>query len=444
MISTNQKISHYLDAFQKVENSLLGNEIPWLKQFRAKAIAEFENLGFPSTQDEDWRFTEIETITNKKFDLKDKEETDYQKNEIHGSLLGHCSPDKIQLTFINGIFKEDFSKNIKNLPSGLKIKNFKSMIKDEPKTLEKYFNSFERLDSDGFSLLNDAFFNDGLFISLSKGAVLKDEIYLNFITHSSHKDPVVYPRLLCFADRDSELNLVELNLGEVPLNYLALSASELICAENSKINYCKVQKESSSGFHLAKIRAQVQRNSRFYSHSIALGGSMVRNNLNVALAEEGAECVLNGLYLASGQELIDNHTQIEHLKPHTTSRELYKGILNGKSKAVFNGSILVHANAQKTDSLQTNKNLLLSQDCHIHTKPGLKIFANDVKCKHGATVGQMDQDVLFYLRSRGIPKEEAQKLLIVAFASEIIDQIQLETFQNQLTPILFTTLMGKN
>lgn len=442
MISTTQKFSHYSETFQGVENSLLGSEIPWLKQFRSKAIAQFEKQGFPSSKDEEWRFTNIETITKKRFDLPTKNGTGNQK--FTDFLPCDCGENKIQLIFVNGFFREDLSKNLKNLHQGLKIKNFKELIKEEPETLEKCFDRFDRQDSDVFSLLNDAFFNDGLFISLSKGAVLKDEIYIRFITDPSKAHQVFYPRLFVFADRDSEMNLVEFNLGEGPLNVLTASTVELFCAENSKINYCKIQKESKFGFHLANIRALLERNSRFHSHSIVLSGSLVRNNINVYLGDEGAECVLNGLYLSNGQEVIDNHTKIEHLKPHTTSRELYKGILNGKATAVFNGSILVHANAQKTDAFQTNKNLLLSQDCHIHTKPGLKIFANDVKCKHGATVGQMDQDVLFYLRSRGIPKEEAKKLLIYAFASEIIDQIQIQTLQSQLTPILFTNLMGKN
>jgi Fe-S cluster assembly protein SufD len=268
---------------------------------------------------------------------------------------------------------------------------------------------------------------DGAFVYIPKRRVVEDPIHLLFFSTSGEGPSVSYPRNVIVVDSDSDVKIIESYFGVGNELYLTNGVTEVVAGENAIVDHCRLVRESEKAFHVATLQVHLDRNSNFTSRSITLAGALVRNDVNVLLDGEGIECVLDGLYLGSGEQHIDNHTKIEHLKPHGMSRELYKGILDGKARAVFNGKIVVHKDAQKTDAKQTNKNLLLSEAASVDTKPQLEIFNNDVKCSHGSTIGRLEEDAIFYLRSRGIDLEGARDLLTYAFASEVIQRIKVDS-----------------
>jgi Fe-S cluster assembly protein SufD len=251
---------------------------------------------------------------------------------------------------------------------------------------------------------------------------------------------VCHPRNLIVIGRGGQATIVENYLGVEGELYFTNAVTEIVVGENGVGEHYKVQREGGKAFHIATLQACLERNSNFSSHSISLGGALVRNEVNAVLDGEGGECTLNGLYMVGGGQHVDNHTRIDHVKAHCNSRELYKGVLDGKSRGVFSGKIYVHEGAEKTDAKQTNKNLLLSEDAVINTKPQLEIYADDVKCTHGTTIGQLDQEAIFYLRSRGIDLEAARGLLTYAFASEMIGRIKVEPVRAQLEHLLLARL----
>ena len=286
--------------------------------------------------------------------------------------------------------------------------------------------------------LNTANFQDGLLIRIAKGAVIEQPIHLLFESSANGKPTVSHPRTLILAGADSHATIVETYQGSGGA-YFTNAVTELVAGDNAVIDHYKLQTESQQAFHVATLQVQVGRGANFRSHSISFGGALVRNDINAVLSE-GCECTLNGLYLVSGEQHIDNHTTIDHAKPHAASHELYKGILDGHSSAVFSGKILVRKDAQKTDAKQTNKNLVLSEEAVINTKPELQIHADDVRCTHGATIGQLDPEAIFYLQSRGIGLAEARNLLIFAFARDIVDRIKVAPLREELERTLLEKL----
>lgn len=270
--------------------------------------------------------------------------------------------------------------------------------------------------------------------------MVEEPLHLMFISTDLDAEFVAYPRNLILVGKNSQATLLETYVHAATKPYFTNAVSEIVLGENAVLEHEKIQLESDRAFHIAAIHPHLDRNSNYISNSISFGGTLVRNDIVAVLDGEGAETTLNGLYVGTGDQLIDNHTTIDHAKPHCASHELYKGILDGKSRGVFNGKILVRKGAQKTDAKQTNKNLILSEFATVDTKPQLEIFANDVKCTHGATIGQLDEDAMFYLRARGIPADTARAMLIYAFASEVIDRIRVETMREELQDILHNRL----
>jgi Fe-S cluster assembly protein SufD len=293
-----------------------------------------------------------------------------------------------------------------------------------------------------FVALNTAFLQDGAFVSIPRGKAVERPIHLLFVsTHDRRGTATVsHPRNLILAGDDSQAMVIESYIGLNNALYFTNAVTEIVAGENAVVAHYKLQRESEEAFHISTVQASLSHNSNFSSHSIDLGGALVRNDVNAVLDGKGIECTLDGLYMVAGRQHVDNHTRIDHVKPHCSSRELYKGVLGGRSKGVFNGKIYVHKDAQKTDAKQTNKNLLLSEDAVINTKPQLEIYADDVKCTHGTTIGQLDQEAIFYLRSRGIDLEAARGLLTYAFASEMIGRIKVEPVRAQLETLLLTRL----
>jgi len=351
---------------------------PWLQQLREAAFQRFVDLGFPTTHNEEWRFTNVAPIARANFPVA--------LPNIVGQTLSPAN---------------------------------------------QFLAKYASFHQNPFVALNTAFLNRVAVVQVPAGAVLETPIEL---TYEATPDAAVHPRTLILIGANAQCSIVETYKGEG--RYFTNAVSEIVAGEGAVVDHYKIQRESPEAFHVATLQAQLGRSANFSSHSISLGGALVRNDIGAVLSE-GTEATLNGLYIVNGTQHIDNHTVIDHAKPHGTSHELYKGILDGQAHAVFNGRIIVRKDAQKTDSKQTNKNLVLSDEAVIDTKPELQILADDVRCTHGATIGQLDAESLFYLRSRGIGKEEARSLLTWAFAQDIVDRIKQQSLKDSLEAILF-------
>lgn len=420
MIEVLDTKEQYISTFSRFENSLTGNNLSWLRRIRQTAIDRFAKLGFPTGQDEEWKFTPVDSLVGTPF--TPAERPSYDRIDLDGYTF-----DAHQGVFLNGYFIPELSSL-----NPAHLDNLATLLSRDAARLEPYLG---RHAGNAFMALNTAFLNDGAFVHLPQGCVLERPIHLLFATLPGQHPLVSHPRVFIVAEDHTKATIVESYISLGSESAFTNAVTEIIVGENASIEHGKIQRENEASFHIGTIEVHQDRSSAFTSHSIALGGALTRNDIRVQLAAEGAECTLNGLYRVGGRQHVDHHTTIDHLKPHGSSRELYKGILDGNARAVFNGKIVVRPNAQKTDALQTNKNLLLSGNALVHTKPQLEIFANDVKCKHGATIGQIAPDMLFYLRSRGIDLEVARRLLVHAFAAEMIERIGVEPIRASLNKI---------
>jgi Fe-S cluster assembly protein SufD len=394
----------YLSAFARFERAHAGDR-PRLVKLRQDAIERFAALGFPTLEDEDWRFTPIAPLTRAPFERA-------EKRGMSAEFVG-------------------------SLPAGVIVCGLVRALADHPELVEPHLARHADFEEHAFAALNTAFLGDGLFIYLPPGAVVETPITLNFVAEPSHRPLAWFRRALVVAGRNSQATIVERYSGPPGTTYFTSAVTEIALDEGAIVDHYKVQQEGDGGFHVGTTQVRMGRSSNFASHNLAFGGRLTRNDINAYLGGEGSECTLNGLYLGGGEQLIDNHTRIDHAKPHCASHELYKGILDGKARGVFAGRIYVHPDAQKTDAKQTNQTLLLSDDAIIDTKPQLEIFADDVKCTHGATVGQLDAESLFYLRTRGIGKDEARALLTFAFANDVIGRIKIQSLRDELEQLLF-------
>jgi Fe-S cluster assembly protein SufD len=375
-----------------------------IDQIRAEARQRFSDTGFPTTHDEDWRFTSVAAISK---------------------LVAQASvPAGAGL-----------------LPAQIKGVEICRLSEAPRELIEAHLARYASSQANPFVALNTANFQDGILVRIPKGAVIEDPIHLVFESSANGHPTASHPRTLVIAGDNSHATIVENYSGNAG-HYLANPVTEIVAGNHAVIDHYKLQTEGAHAYHVATLQIQLGRDTNFRSHSLSFGGALVRNDINAVLSE-GSECTLNGLYLVNGEQHIDNHTSIDHAKPHAASHELYKGILEGHSTAVFNGKILVRKDAQKTDAKQTNKNLVLSEDAVINTKPELQILADDVRCTHGATIGQLDPEGIFYLQSRGIGLTDARNLLILAFARDIVDRIKVEPLREKLEHLLLEKLHGR-
>jgi len=424
----------YLVEFETQERELAcGPER--LRQLRRQAIDRFATLGFPTIKMEEWRFTNVAPIARTEFNMAP---------ERAGIMLGDLAPyryaDSIQLTVVNGRLVPEFS-DLRCLPEGVIVCSMAESLASHADKVDEYLGKYARFDSHAFVALNTAFFRDGVFVYVPKGVFVERPINLVNIARPSGDQPVaLFPRNLFVASESSQVTLVEqfATVGEGP--YLTSPVTEVVVEDNAVVDHYKLQRESADAFHMATFQIHLGRDGNFSSHSISWGGGLVRNDVNAVLDGEGSEATLNGLYMVEGNQLVDNHMRVDHAAAHCDSHELYKGILEGKSRAVFNGRIYVHPGAQKTDAKQTNRNLLVSPDAMCNSNPQLEIFADDVKCTHGSTVGQLDDLGVFYLRSRGIGEEAARSLLTYAFAADIVERIKVQPVRQDLEEFLFRRL----
>jgi Fe-S cluster assembly protein SufD len=399
----------YLAAFAR-------REMDGWHELRRASIERFAALGFPTTKDEDWKYTNLAPFLKKPYQPAAPVDAAIVREQLTSAPFADLGCPR--LVFVNGRYAPELSTTPAGVTAG--------SLGEAP---------FE--DDNALAALNTALFENGAFVRIEDGRVIEQPIHVLYVSSGGG---VSYPRSLIVAGRDSQANIVEGYLGFGNDAYFTNAVTDLVAGDGAVIVHTKLQTESTEALHYGLLRVRQGASSNITSHNIALGAALARNEINTVLDGEGAECILNGLYLTTGRQHVDNHTTLDHARPHTTSHELYKGILDGKSEGVFHGRIIVRPEAQKTDAIQRNKNLLLSRDAVINTKPQLEIYADDVRCTHGATVGQVDQDAVFYLRSRGIGLEEARSLLTYAFTSDLIEGIQIPAIRNRLAAALFERL----
>ncbi len=418
-----ETVQHYLDDFER----LRGRD-KYLSSQRLAAINAFRETGFPSSRQEDWKYTDVRPIAKKRFvNLSAAGSVHIAPDEIHSLKFqgGQC----IDLVFINGVYSEACS-NPDGLPEDVSVKNLADALGDHDSLLEEYLTRDDENKTNVFATLNTAFIQHGIYINVPQGVRIKKPINILYVTKDTGKPHVTHPRNLIVMGKHSEAILIENYVGLDAADYFTNTVTQIVLAENAILRYYKAQEESPKASHISNLNVRQDKNSRFESHLLSLGGALIRNDTHIRLTAEGAGVIMHGLYMTEDQQHIDNHLRVDHLSPHTVSVQNYRGVLRGKSRAVFNGKIVVHPQAQKTESRQNNANLLLSDDAEIDTKPELEIYADDVKCSHGATVGQLDQDMLFYLRTRAIDEATAKSLLTYTFMAEIIAAIDSTPIRN--------------
>lgn len=423
----------YLTQFKRFENQT--NQPAWLFPLRKAGVSSFAEQGFPTLKDEDWRFTNVAPITRLPFRplldaAPDKAVTGTLSHALFANLKGS------RLVFLNGHFAAELSA-VRGMSGGVKVSNLATALAKDAPFLEKHLGHYAQAQGNAFAALNQAFFSDGAFIYVPGGVTIEEPIQLVFISSAKQTGDTIHPRNLIIADANSKLTVIESYISVGNAAYFTNAVTELVAGDNAQVEHLKFQDEAADAYHIATIQGQFGRTSRVNLHSFAVGAKLSRNNIRAKLAGEGLECILNGLYVTKDEQLADHHMVVEHAQPRCASHEYFNGILDDKSKGVFHGRILVRQIAQKTDAKQTNKNLLLSDDATADTKPQLEIYADDVKCTHGATIGQLNDESIFYLRSRGLDTQTARRMLIHAFAGEIIDRIQCEAAREELNQLVW-------
>lgn len=409
-------------AISRLKDKPNGHHPGWLQGLRRSAFQWVSERGFPTSKDEDWKYTRVAPILDIPFEPAEPDVSRWTSSAAIDQAA--CDLGGPRLVFVNGHFAPELSR-LKGLPPGVRITNFASALLEDGSTIEPLLSSSLREHLNGFTALNAALAEDGAFIRLPPGMTVEEPIHLVFLSDTGAVPVVSHPRTLVLAGPGSRATIVESHAGIRGDVYLTNAVTEVVLKEGAVVEHYKLQNETETAFHVGLLSVRQGRGSRFTSHSVALGAAIARHEVRVTLEAPGAEVALNGLYMPRGKQHLDNPTTIEHAAPECTSRELYKGIVDEHGRGVFDGRIVVRPGAMKTDASQTNKNLLLSETAQAHSRPWLEIFADDVKCAHGTSIGQLDEEVLFYLRSRGIEGQAARSLLTYAFAAEMVEVIRL-------------------
>jgi Fe-S cluster assembly protein SufD len=412
---------------------------PWLAACRQAGLASYERLGFPTTRDEAWRFTSVAPILKTTFRAPGRPEAlDGTRRDLV-EWLRFGAP--CALVFVNGRHSARLSCAWPD--DSVRLRSLADVLREEPALLERQLGQIAGPATNGFSALSAALLEDGACVTIAPGRVLEAPISLVFLTTSGAGAPVaVHPRVLVLVGRGSQATLVEAYGGPEGEIYLANGVTEIGLEDGARLDHVRVQRESESAFHVATLAVRQGRDSRYRSIALDLGGALARTDIGVLLDGEGAECELDGLFVVDGARHTDTHTEIDHARPHTTSREVYRGIVDGQGQGVFHGRIVVRPDAQKTDAFQLNKNLVLSPTALVHSTPQLQIQADDVRCKHASTTGQIDAAALFYLRSRGIGEAEARALLTHAFAGDIVSRVGLAPVREAIAALLHQRMPG--
>lgn len=413
----------------------------WLRSLRKVAFERFEHLGHPTQKQEEWHYTDpapfSQPTTPAVADTAGLTRHDAKSHSYDGL-------DAFELVFVNGHYAPSLS-SLRPLPSGVRVQSLASALTKNHQDTEPHLGQVAAFDQQPFTALNTALFTDGAFIELAPGANPKVPIHLLFLGRARQGNAVQFPRVLVHAGKHSRLDLIETYTSAPDSAHTTNAVTELVLDEAAQLHRHKIQREGPKANHLQSVEAELQRDATFVDHNVAFGANVARTDLGVKFSDQGGNVTMNGLYVLGQTQHVDNHTRVDHAQPNCTSNEFYKGILDGKSRAVFYGKVLVRKDAQKTNSSQTNKNLLLSDGALVDSIPALEINADDVKCAHGSTIGQIDKDSIFYLRSRGIDEKTARSLLTYGFARDVLSLIKIPALRENLDEVVLARLPnGRN
>ncbi len=437
MLATTQETN----AYDTHHNALTGDGVrgnpDWLCSIRKAAFARFNELGFPTTRHEEWQYTNVAPIAREQFRIGVAGIVPTADELSTFSLEEDCAA---RLVFIDGRFSTVHSA-VASLPDGVTVCSLAEAIVTDGSPVASFLAKHATYEDQAFTALNTALLEDGAFVHVRKGTVLERPIHLLYWSTAPEELAASLPRNLIVAEESSQLTVVETYAGANGSSYFTNTVTELIAQDNAVVDHYKINREGDRAQHIGHLQVHQTRDSNVTAHAMTFGGSLVRNDIGTVLDGEGGECTFNGLYMLKGSQHVDNHLLVDHAKPRCDSREIFKGILDDSSRGVFTGRIIVRKDAQKTDGKQTNQNLLLSDDAKADSKPQLEIFADDVKCTHGATIGQVDSDAMFYLQSRGLCKEAARNLLVYAFASDCVSRVRIDSLRSQIETLLFDRLL---
>jgi Fe-S cluster assembly protein SufD len=426
----------YTDQFEQFQKKFNGNGKSYFNKLRQDAIAHFSEFGFPTTRLEAWKYTDISPILKHHYHLIEALPQIREQN-IQQYIFKKYSENL--LVFINGEYATDFSSPNANT-NDMMISSLEEAQQHHPDTIKNYVNSIAKSSDEPFTALNAAFSRQGAFIHIPANVILDEPIQLLYLSNASDTPFQCHPRNLIIMGKGSQAKIIESHHSLSQGIYFNNAVTEVFLDNQANLKHMKFQNDSQKAFRITRTQVNQKHDSVFNSVTIDLGGAIVRNNLGISIDGENSETNLYGFYLTNGRQHIDNHTNIDHLKPNCVSNELYKGILSDQARAVFSGTIYVARDAQKTNAFQANKNLLLSEEAEIDSKPQLKIFADDVKCTHGATIGRLDEEALFYLQQRGISAANAQNLLRMAFAHDVLDKIDNEPVKHYIEKVIHNRL----
>jgi Fe-S cluster assembly protein SufD len=421
-------------ALERVPQYLAGHDVPWIISERRSAFERFAAHGFPTRREEEWKYTDVSAIGRRTSLAPDNIPPD---PSAEAALFAWAlAQENVHLmVFVNGHYSSELSA-LGNLPAGARLESLGDLLDGGAEFPEQFFD--EPHEHTIFAALNNALMTDGAVLRIDPGTVIEKPVYLLFI--ASGRGSAIYPRNIVIAGEGASATVVEHYYGLFEAHNFTDAVTQIALGARAEVRHCKLEQEGKDAFHVAGIHAEQAANSRFVSHSFALGGRLVRNDITSRLTEPDCQCAFDGLYLLDGKQHVDHHTRIDHLAPSGTSREYYRGILDGESHGVFNGKVIVHPHAIRTDAHQANNNLLLTRKAEVDTKPQLEIFADDVKCTHGASVGQLDDESVFYLRSRGVDTDSARSLLIYGFANDIIKRIEVPNVRARIEQLVLERL----
>ncbi|MDW7691859.1 Fe-S cluster assembly protein SufD [Flammeovirgaceae bacterium SG7u.111] len=420
--------------FEKFQEGLNGQRESNWNQSRLAAASKIGSLEFPTIRHEEWKYTNVKKIVGNEyaFDLAPDINADMLKGHHIEGL------DAMVLVFVNGKFNEELSTY--EAGNGVEVANLSDAYATQSELIEKHFAKYAKFEEDIFTALNTAFAYDGAFIHVKKSTEAQKPILLLNVLDSRNEKVMAQPRNLIIAEDNSRLSFMEDYLTIGDQDGFINVVTEIFVGKDTTVEHYKLQNKSSNSYFVGTTQVEQLGNSHYHNTTMTLGGGLIRNNLNIALNGEHCEAFMTGLYMLNSKDHVDNHSTVDHLKPNSYSNQLYKGIMDDRSTGVFNGKIFVREDAQKTNAFQSNKNILLSDNATINTKPQLEIWADDVKCSHGCTTGALDEEPLFYLKSRGIPEQKAKAMLMQAFANDVLDRIKVDAFKEHIENLIASRL----
>lgn len=432
---TNEKTAGLADQAQHL------TDVPdWLASLRSEGLQQFTTTGFPTTKHEEWRFTNVAPIADAAFVLPEDGVSGLTTADVARFAIPDL--DALTIVFVNGRLAEHLSSELAE--GGITITSLARAAEQHADLVREHLGKLADRKRDPFVALNEGFIEDGLFVHAQRNAVADKPVHVLYITTPGSQPGMAHPRNLIIAEQSSQVTVIEhcVSLADDDDVSLTNAVTEIHAADNAHVEHYLLEEEARGAYNISTLAMRQGRDSNVASHTVLLGGRLVRNNVHPILDGEGSVCLINGLYLPNRSQHMDNHMRVEHAKPHGDSRQFYKGVLADQSTAVFSGRIVVAEGAQKTDAKQTNANLLLTNEAQINTKPQLEIYADDVKCTHGATIGQLDEDAVFYLRSRGVPHETARAILTYSFAAEGLFRMKVDAVRSYVEKAIARKLPG--